>query len=438
MNQQEYAERMKDPHYKALEITRHDNPEGKDYVFISYRGNSWKKVLSGIVYRLQTEYGLRVYFDKDFANETNVWVEQFQQNMDTSHCKAFLCFFDEGYVTSYATLLELMHAMNKKSNLSDKIYSINFSIDWDRLSDQDYDTGLGKEDAGNPGWKREKDAFDKEFKLLRKKSGYEEIEEYYGPEQATPLRACDCKNIMSIIQPKNQRQYADEKDFYEQFIINPLKAKTKTGQYPEGSVFERLCREPEDVIDDPADPPVVIFPENPPLKSLPLKSFLKMFNHNNFNKSTFSKIKITGTGESAKYSTDYYESTYDLVWSFVMEVLKENPDYISQVNAKHSKVKNPVFLLESDYRNRTKEEQRKYRQIELAGFEDWYMYRHFSQYGWMDTVLKIRIQDMGLSLDSFTIEYEGENQEVADILKNLPEIKDKSKKKGLGELIHDY
>lgn len=163
-----------------------------------------------------------------------------------------------------------------------------------------------------------------------------------------------------------------------------------------------------------------------------------MFNHNNFNKSTFSKIKITGTGESAKYSTDYYESTYDLVWSFVMEVLKENPDYISQVNAKHSKVKNPVFLLESDYRNRTKEEQRKYRQIELAGFEDWYMYRHFSQYGWMDTVLKIRIQDMGLSLDSFTIEYEGENQEVADILKNLPEIKDKSKKKGLGELIHDY
>lgn len=83
-----------------------------------------------------------------------------------------------------------MHAMNKKSNLSDKIYSIYFPIDWDRLSDQDYDTGLGREDGDNPGWKREKEAFDKEFKLLKKKSGYEEIEEYYDPGQKTPLRTC--------------------------------------------------------------------------------------------------------------------------------------------------------------------------------------------------------------------------------------------------------
>lgn len=72
MNQEEYEERMKDPHYRDLVITK--ATDGKGYVFISYRSNSWRKVLCDIVYKLQKEYGLRIYFDKDFANESNVWV----------------------------------------------------------------------------------------------------------------------------------------------------------------------------------------------------------------------------------------------------------------------------------------------------------------------------------------------------------------------------
>ena len=110
MNYDEYIERMKDNKYKELVVTK--SGEDKPYVFISYRSYSWKKVLTEIVYKLQKEYGLRIYFDKDFASETNTWVEQFQKNMNSPFCKAFICFFDEGYVTSYATLIELMHAMN--------------------------------------------------------------------------------------------------------------------------------------------------------------------------------------------------------------------------------------------------------------------------------------------------------------------------------------
>ena len=63
MEYKDYVERMQDSRYKELVVTKASDE--KDYVFISYRGNSWKKVLTEIVYKLQKEYGLRIYFDKN-------------------------------------------------------------------------------------------------------------------------------------------------------------------------------------------------------------------------------------------------------------------------------------------------------------------------------------------------------------------------------------
>ena len=123
MNQQQDNERMNDVHYKALKITRGTDKPDPGFVFISYKSDSWKVVLSEIVYKLQNTYGLRVYFDKDFSNGTDGWIDQFTDNMDSPACKAFLCFIDDKYVTSYATLLELMHAMNGSSNLNDRLSS---------------------------------------------------------------------------------------------------------------------------------------------------------------------------------------------------------------------------------------------------------------------------------------------------------------------------
>ena len=219
MKREEYNERMKDNKYRELTVTKKEDK--KDYVFISYRGDSWKKVLTEIVYKLQKKYGLRVYFDKDFASETNSWIQQFEDNMDSQYCKACLCFFDEGYVTSYATLLELMHAMNARSNISDAIFPIYFPIDWEKLNKYDGNTGLGVEDLNNPGWKDEIERFNQEFKMLKKR--YEAIEDYY--YHGVPLRECDCMNIMGKLQPKNKRVYEDNEAFYDQFIVAPLKKK---------------------------------------------------------------------------------------------------------------------------------------------------------------------------------------------------------------------
>jgi len=219
VNLEEYEERMKDSKYKELDVTTYES--GEDYVFISYRGNSWKTVLTEIVYKLQKEYKLRIYFDKEFASDTNIWIKQFIKNMDSSHCKACLCFIDEGYVTSYATLLELMHAMNPRSKLRESIFPVSFPINWGKLDSEDWNTGLGKNDPDNPGWEEEKRTFDHEFKIIKK--GYPSVEDYY--YEGADLRGCDCKDIMAIIQPKNKRDYVNEDAYYRQFIVDPLKKK---------------------------------------------------------------------------------------------------------------------------------------------------------------------------------------------------------------------
>lgn len=219
MKREEYEERMKDSKYRELVVTNCNS--GEDYVFISYRGNSWRTVLTEIVYKLQKEYKLRIYFDKEFASETNIWIEQFIKNMDSSHCKACLCFIDEGYVTSYATLLELMHAMNPRSRLGESIFPVSFPINWGKLNSEDWNTGLGVMDPDNPGWAEEKRTFDREFNIIKKR--YPSVEDYY--YEGAELRGCDCKDIMAILQPKNKRDYANEDAYYRQFIVDPLKKK---------------------------------------------------------------------------------------------------------------------------------------------------------------------------------------------------------------------
>ena len=218
MDNDQYVERMKDEEYKAIDITT--AKDEKPFVFISYRSSSWEW-MTHVVYKLQKQYGLRVYFDKSFASETNVWIKQFVENMDSEYCKAMICFFDEGYVTSYATLLEYMHAKMTRSLIKNSVLSINRSIDWDKLFRDGKDTGLGKQNPANPGYNMEKEEFDDDFKSLDSPNQFHgQLGEYYKPNKN--FRICDCAHIMSIIQPVNKRDYVKNNEFLEQFIVDPL------------------------------------------------------------------------------------------------------------------------------------------------------------------------------------------------------------------------
>lgn len=441
MKREEYAERMKDSKYRELTVTNCDS--GKDYVFISYRGNSWKTVLTDIVYKLQKEYKLRIYFDKEFASETNFWIEQFIKNMDSSHCKACLCFFDEGYVTSYATLLELMHAMNPRSKLRDSIFPISFPINWSGLDSADQNTGLGVSDPENPAWEEEKRTFEREFELIKKR--YSSVEDYY--YEGAVLRVCDCKDIMAIIQPKNKRDYVDEEAYYRQFIVDPLKKKCPgvfeeanepeyqvtivnnekktTFQITEGEFVPKQDAEVRDGLvvkgwfvegtekewdfeSNVVTQDITLVAKYEKIISkegtISLKTFLKGYNNTNFKKNTYKKFRLIGRGYASRFNTDFQESAFDLVWDFVMKLLSERgKSFIDEVNSAHPGVKNPAFIDSEFFAKRT--DQNKYRQVTIDSLNDYYMYRHYSQYDWIGTVLKQRIIEFGLKTDDFCFEF---------------------------------
>ena len=147
--------------------------------------------------------------------------------------------------------------------------------------------------------------------------------------------------------------------------------------------------------------------ENPPYETISLIEFLKKYNHKNFRKSDFNKIRLIGKGNCAKYSTEQYDSTYDLVWDFVKKLLEEKGEnYIKFVNEKNKDVKNPPFITSDEHKIRIdRDDSVTYRKLDINGLECYSMCRHYSQYGWIDSVLKKRMQELEMPLEMFSIEY---------------------------------
>ncbi len=84
-----------------------------DYVFISYKSDDWETVIGDIVKTLVTRCGVRVFFDKSFAEDNDSWVDNMKSAIKTGRCKAVLSFISKGYMESYACLMELLTARSK-------------------------------------------------------------------------------------------------------------------------------------------------------------------------------------------------------------------------------------------------------------------------------------------------------------------------------------
>ena len=120
-----------------------------DYVFISYKSDDYKQVLDEIVYKVCKKYGLRVYFDTAFDENSDSWIKQYYDNMCSNKCKAFIAFIDDAYYSSYACLLEMMsRKTHKASNIREydtlKFLPINLTPITDG-DNGDENTGLGTE-----------------------------------------------------------------------------------------------------------------------------------------------------------------------------------------------------------------------------------------------------------------------------------------------------
>lgn len=218
---------MKDIEEKIGYLKEHIcNKDGdKDYLFISYKSTDKELVLGEIVYKLVYDYGLNVYFDGDFDKHNADWIEQFRSNMESPHCKAIITFIDTAYLTSYATLMEVVYSQTAAlRSLKPKdqfpIYTVSINNGWAEVlaEEKNEDIGLNKEyieenknltaEKENKQLNTDIDALDE---LLRK-----EIRKLY--YEKAKLKKGNCYKIFEILlKGRREVKYKDEntlRDFY--------------------------------------------------------------------------------------------------------------------------------------------------------------------------------------------------------------------------------
>jgi hypothetical protein len=211
---------MKDIEEKIGYLKEHIcNKDGdKDYLFISYKSTDKELVLGEIVYKLVYDYGLNVYFDGDFDKHNSGWIKQFEENMESPHCKGFIAFISADYLISYATLLELMFSRTKqlKSVKGDIIpiyaVSINEGLEKNTLANENRadDTGLGQEINGesrNLLAIEERNKFEEYLHSLDINL-YNEIRSIY-PETKKILQKGVCSDIFDLILKTIVKQYRE-------------------------------------------------------------------------------------------------------------------------------------------------------------------------------------------------------------------------------------
>ena len=117
------------------EIIVYDSTGADDYVFISYKSDDWEIVLKKVVRQMINQYGLKVYFDKNFNRSNESWINNMEQAIATKKCRAVLAFVSKKYMTSYACVMELLTARSQNTCMSfdkeryDKLQIIPIIID---------------------------------------------------------------------------------------------------------------------------------------------------------------------------------------------------------------------------------------------------------------------------------------------------------------------
>lgn len=241
LSPKEQMERKNDPHVRFIMENITTYSEGKDYVFISYKSDDWKLVLHDLVYKLMTEYGLRIYFDGSFDDHNETWIEQFPENMEDPGCKAVLMFLDDKYARSYATLLEFMYSQTDLASIGGKqerkglpVVPVNL---YGPLKNPDnsegrQDTGLGtdqfEDGSRNAVAGKEKALFDETFEELtdEKRKGFRELKSWYKGKRLNK-RMCHemTLKLLERVGVSENHYYPEEtdQDGYLRSIVNIIR-----------------------------------------------------------------------------------------------------------------------------------------------------------------------------------------------------------------------
>ena len=212
--------------------TKDDNEE---FVFISYKSDDYEKVLDDIVYNTCKKYGLKVYFDTAFDDDSDSWITQYYENMCDDNCKAFIAFIDNEYYSSYACLLEMMSRKTLAAGGDYKKDSLFFlPINLERINEivDKSNTGLGtsrfSDGKKNINASTELRQFNEVFREIADEhmkniyKRYNEDELLYDEATDTKpaygkvfLTVTQCRKLMESVIPKANENDGKNKDFVE-------------------------------------------------------------------------------------------------------------------------------------------------------------------------------------------------------------------------------
>ena len=392
--------------------------DGKDdYVFISYKSDDFEEVLDKIVYNVCKKYGLRVYFDTAFDENSDSWITQYYENMCDPKCKAFVAFIDDAYYTSYACLLEMMSRKTfaaggdyKEDSLfflpvnigciTDLIDSTNTGLGTRRFSTGKINSHAKEEltqfnlifsevadDYMRKIYKRDRD---KDDKL------YDEATEDMCSYGKIYLNVTQCRKLMEQIIPKEQDNDGGNKEI-EEIIYDKLKNAGITSVFSERGIVEVK--------------PLVTVPVIQKLTGeYALADFLKEYNPKTFQSSSCKSVKLKGINGCEKYTLDKDEnsknfpSARQMVFAFAMKRLDEmGMEYIHLVNEAYPS-KNPIFITEEEHKCRKmRKESVAYTKIISKKLTGYSMCTHYSEYDWLKNSLVKQLRVLGLSLENFKI-----------------------------------
>ena len=383
MTKEEEKERKNDD--KVNELKNHIcyGGEEKPYVFISYKSDDWKIVLRDVVYRLWHDYGLNFYFDGAFDGKNPLWTKQFPENMSHPDCKGVLAFVDQKYSTSYATLLELMYSQTVSGG-EKPVVTVNLGKFPEIKStnrDANIDTGLGDDsnDDDNNNAEKEVELFDDTYSdLIDAGVITGKAKGAYKPYKNKKLTHRECNIIVRHIigNLEIQKNKYEKGDSLED-LVNTIKSAF------EGDVFgSKISQPPKVTLNTKSTDLIAAEPtpneahindttvkqgntanaeaekENNRREAdtisgrISISDFLKNWssdknskNKKYFTGKSYESVRLVGSGECAKYSTESFKSSREMTINFVNRRIDEmGIEYIEKVNRRYSGSSNPPFL----------------------------------------------------------------------------------------------
>ncbi len=407
----------------------------KNFAFVSYAHTTEAEH----VYTTLIELALDGYLfaaDISYKDSTESWVMEMTEKVASSGCKCMINFIDIDWMYSRNCLGEQAYRYSSlvKDYHDDKnLPSIQLTRNWSRQdlskrNEEKIEKLKAKVDANaykdmNRNLKEALEAGltdiystenEKEIAIKRLKVDFDAVrvtmKKILNKDKNIDNTNSwdDLKSIKNMLEQKGVTPDEEVKKIAESIFCSKSVVENQKPDQPEPT-HATVTQPVQPVVPEPTPVPA------PSSSTMKLSQFVSAFDDKTLKKDSFQRLKITSMGANKDLETDYCNSTFDLTWQFVMNCLRRNAGFIEMCSVKYVGNKFPPFIERAQYVQRPVDDQKKYKQVDVAGLENYYMFRHLSQYGWINA-LRARIVDFELDLNDFNVEYVYPNQEAAAII----------------------